>query len=55
MSEPQNFISVDASTNSMAFAYFEDGSLAKYGKVKHKSKEYESIKDMLYAKLNEKK
>ena len=28
---------------------------AKSGKVKHKSKEYESIKDMLYAKLNEKK
>lgn len=27
----------------------------KSGKVKHKSKEYESIKEMLYAKLNEKK
>lgn len=31
--KPSSVIAVDASTNSMAFSYFEDGRLVKYGKV----------------------
>ena len=32
--KPQHIIAVDASTNSMAFSYFESGKLTKYGKIK---------------------
>ena len=32
--KPSSIISVDASTNSMAFSYFENGKLIKYGKIK---------------------
>lgn len=46
LSEPHDFISVDASTNSMAFAYFEGGVLMKYGKVKYFGSDiYEKIVD----------
>lgn len=31
---PQNFCAIDASTNSMAFAYFENYELKKYGKIR---------------------
>jgi len=31
---PQSFCAVDASTNSLAFAFFVDGSLEKYGKIR---------------------
>ena len=33
-SEPRSFCAVDASTNSLAFAYFVNGKLEKYGKIK---------------------
>jgi hypothetical protein len=32
--KPKSIIAVDASTNSIAFSYFENGRLIKYGKVK---------------------
>lgn len=32
--KPKSIIAVDASTNSIAFSYFENGKLIKYGKVK---------------------
>jgi Holliday junction resolvasome RuvABC endonuclease subunit len=32
--KPQTIIAVDASTNSLAFSYFENGKLVKYGKIK---------------------
>lgn len=31
---PRNFCAIDASTNSMAFAYFENYELKKYGKIR---------------------
>lgn len=31
---PTSFCAIDASTNSLAFAYFVDGNLEKYGKIK---------------------
>jgi hypothetical protein len=34
ISKPSSFCAVDASTNSLAFAYFVDGELQKYGKIK---------------------
>ena len=34
MSLPNSFCAVDASTNSLAFAYFLDGELQKYGKIR---------------------
>lgn len=33
-SVPNSFCAVDASTNSLAFAYFIDGELIKYGKIR---------------------
>lgn len=33
-SSPQSFCAVDASTNSLAFAFFEDGELKRYGKIR---------------------
>ena len=32
--KPRTIIAVDASTNSLAFSYFTDGKLVKYGKIK---------------------
>lgn len=34
LSLPTSFCAVDASTNSLAFAYFVDGNLEKYGKIR---------------------
>lgn len=34
LSLPKSFCAVDASTNSLAFAYFNNGNLEKYGKIK---------------------
>jgi hypothetical protein len=34
LSYPKSFCAVDASTNSMAFAYFLNGNLEQYGKIK---------------------
>lgn len=31
---PKSFCAIDASTNNLAFAYFVNGSLEKYGKIK---------------------
>lgn len=43
---PERFCSIDASTNSMAFAYFENGNLIKYGKIKYMGADiYEKISD----------
>lgn len=41
-----NFVSIDASTNSMAFSYFKDGSLDRYGKIKFYGQDiYDKIVD----------
>lgn len=34
LSLPTSFCAVDASTNSLAFAYFNEGNLEKYGKIR---------------------
>jgi len=45
-SKPNSFVSIDASTNSLAFAYFKNQELAKYGKVKYFGRDiYEKIVD----------
>ena len=43
---PNNFCTIDASTNSMAFAYFVDHELVEYGKIKF-------IGDKIYDKLGD--
>lgn len=43
---PNNFCSIDASTNSMAFAYFVNHKLVKYGKIKF-------VGDKIYDKLGD--
>jgi hypothetical protein len=44
---PDAFCSIDASTNSMAFAYFENKELKKYGKIKYSGTDiYGKIVDM---------
>ena len=44
--KPESFCSIDASTNSLAFAYFKDDNLIKYGKVKFMGNDiYEKIID----------
>jgi hypothetical protein len=43
---PQNFCAIDASTNSMAFAYFENNELKKYGKIRFSGEKiYDKIGD----------
>jgi hypothetical protein len=43
---PENFCAIDASTNSMAFAYFVNHKLEKYGKIKFSGdKIYDKIGD----------
>ena len=43
---PESFCSIDASTNSLAFAYFKNGKLEKYGKIKYFGNDiYEKIYD----------
>lgn len=34
LSLPNSFCAIDASTNSLAFAFFKDGELEKYGKIR---------------------
>jgi hypothetical protein len=43
---PDNFCAIDASTNSMAFAYFVNHELTKYGKIKF-------VGDKIYDKLGD--
>jgi len=43
---PNNFCAIDASTNSMAFAYFVDHELVRYGKIKF-------MGDKIYDKLGD--
>jgi hypothetical protein len=46
ISKPRSFCAIDASTNSLAFAYFVDDQLVKYGKVKYFGADiYEKIVD----------
>lgn len=35
INKPSSFVAIDASTNSLAFAYFKDGELIQYGKIKY--------------------
>lgn len=43
---PTSFCSIDASTNSLAFAYFKDDELSRYGKIKYFGNDiYEKIVD----------
>lgn len=45
-SKPESFCSVDASTNSLAFAYFKNDQLHNYGKIKYFGNDiYEKIVD----------
>lgn len=47
--KPESFCSIDASTNSLAFAYFKDDKLIKYGKIKFMGSDiYEKIVDTSY-------
>lgn len=43
---PTSFCAIDASTNSLAFAYFVNGNLEKYGKIKF-------LGSNIYAKLGD--
>lgn len=44
--KPESFCSIDASTNSLAFAYFNNNSLERYGKIKFFGNDiYEKIID----------
>lgn len=46
INRPGSFCAIDASTNSLAFAYFVDDKLTKYGKVKYFGGDiYEKIVD----------
>lgn len=46
INRPGSFCAIDASTNSLAFAYFVNDELAKYGKVKYFGADiYEKIVD----------
>lgn len=48
-SAPESFCSIDASTNSLAFAYFNDNELARWGKIKFMGNDiYEKIIDTSY-------
>ena len=43
---PDSFCAIDASTNSLAFAYFKNGELDSYGKIKYFGSDiYEKIVD----------
>ena len=44
---PESFCAIDASTNSLAFAYYKNEHLAQYGKIKYFGSDiYEKIVDM---------
>jgi hypothetical protein len=44
--KPESFCSIDASTNSLAFAYFKNDQLVRWGKIKFMGNDiYEKIID----------
>jgi Holliday junction resolvasome RuvABC endonuclease subunit len=44
--KPKNICAIDASTNSLAFAYFSDGNLEKWGKIRFSGNTtYEKVAD----------
>jgi hypothetical protein len=46
INKPDSFCAIDASTNSLAFAYYKDEVLASYGKIKYFGSDiYEKIVD----------
>lgn len=46
LTRPKSFCSIDASTNSLAFAYFEEDRLIRYGKIKYFGSDiYEKVVD----------
>lgn len=46
LNRPDSFCAIDASTNSLAFAYFKNDELKKYGKIKYFGNDiYEKIVD----------
>jgi len=46
MNRPESFCAIDASTNSLAFAYYKNEELKKFGKVKYFGSDiYEKISD----------
>jgi Holliday junction resolvasome RuvABC endonuclease subunit len=46
MNKPESFCSIDASTNSLAFAYYKNEKLVKFGKIKYFGADiYEKIVD----------
>lgn len=46
INKPDSFCAIDASTNSLAFAYYKSGALTKYGKIKYFGSDiYEKIVD----------
>lgn len=46
MNKPESFCSIDASTNSLAFAYYQNEKLVKFGKIKYFGADiYEKIVD----------
>lgn len=48
-----SFASIDASTNSMAFAYFKDGELKNWGKIKYYGSDiHEKINDTAHKTLS---
>jgi hypothetical protein len=49
VNRPKSFCSIDASTNSLAFAYFCEDELKSYGKIKYFGSDiYEKIIDTAY-------
>lgn len=50
---PSSFCAVDASTNSLAFAYFSDGLLIKYGKIRFSGNNiYEKLGDTAHKTMS---
>lgn len=51
--QPESFVSVDASTNSLAFAYFDDGKLIRYGKIRFSGQSiYEKLGDTVHKTMS---
>ena len=47
--KPKNICAIDASTNSLAFAYFNNGDLFSYGKIRFSGNSiYEKLGDTVY-------
>lgn len=48
-STPHSFVAVDASTNNLAFAYFKEGELIRYGKIRFSGNSiYEKLGDTVH-------